>query len=385
MGTNFAVAPGEYLQEWIDGNGMSVGEFAVELGVTVAEIEDLLTGKEAIGREIAYQLERVTSIPSDSWIRFELKYREDLKRMSVGSEESCTSSIHDELASLFRQGGRSWVPVYLLMRDVSENELYKPEYSSFSAWLKDEAARCGVTETLLWQRKSAGDFYHEWSSGKTGVPSLEDGKHLSELNLNLVRKIAKIDPSRGDELMYEMIEAGLSTKMLRSEWRAVRSHEDGKGIGDATKTCYADAVGRKISCSDSETFEEIVNILRSAGLICSPYGRHEWYAEQEKAHEESPKCPAKVSCGHEADSVSSDAKEENSVMSGKERNDTENKIDSTDETVFSIMENGPESSKPIMAFRSREDAAYFLECLQQASGIMGGDTTYSIVDLILKN
>lgn len=91
MGTNFAVAPGEYLQEWIDGNGMSVGEFAVELGVTVAEIEDLLTGKEAIGREIACQLERVTSIPSDSWIRFELKYREDLKRMSVGSEESCTS------------------------------------------------------------------------------------------------------------------------------------------------------------------------------------------------------------------------------------------------------------------------------------------------------
>ena len=52
MGTNFAVAPGEYLQEWIDGNGMSVGEFAVELGVTVAEIEDLLTGKEAIPKAI---------------------------------------------------------------------------------------------------------------------------------------------------------------------------------------------------------------------------------------------------------------------------------------------------------------------------------------------
>ena len=72
-------------------------------------------------------------------------------------------------------------------------------------------------------------------------------------------------------------------------------------------------------------------------------------------------------------------------MSGKERKDTENKINSADETVFSIMANGPESSKPIMAFRSREDAAYFQECLQQASGIMGGDTTYSIVDLILKN
>lgn len=73
----------------------------------------------------------------------------------------------------------------------------------------------------------------------------------------------------GDELMYEMIDAGLSTKMLRNEWRAVRSRESGKSIDDATKTCYADAVGRKISCSDSETFEEIVNILRSAGYeVC---------------------------------------------------------------------------------------------------------------------
>ena len=269
MGTNFAVAPGEYLQEWIDGNGMSVGEFAVELGVSVAEIEDLLTGKEAIGREIACQLEQVTSIPSDSWIRFELKYREDSKRMSVGSEEPCTSSIHDELMGLFKQGGRSWVEMYALMEHVSEAELYRPKYNSFSAWLKDEAARCGVTETLLWQRKSAGDFYHEWSSGKTGVPSLEDGKHLSELNLNLVRKIAKIDPSRGDELMYEMIEAGLSTKMLRSEWRAVRSRGSGKGIDGAPRTCHADPVGRKISCSDSGTFEEIVNVLRSAGYeVC---------------------------------------------------------------------------------------------------------------------
>lgn len=112
---------------------------------------------------------------------------------------------------------------------------------------------------------------------------------------------------------------------------------------------------------------------------------NEWYAEQEKIHEETPVCSAKVSCGQEADFVSSDAKKENPVMSGKERNDTENKINSTDETVFSIMANGPESSKPIMAFRSKEDAAYFQECLQQAEGIMGGDTTYSIVDLILKN
>lgn len=269
MGTNFAVAPGEYLQEWIDGNGMSVGEFAVELGVSVAEMEDLLTGKETIGREIACQLERVTSIPSDSWIRFELKYREDLKRISVGSEESCISSIHDELHCLLGDGNRTWVRVYELISHVNEKELYKPDYKSFSAWMRAEAKREGVSESILWHRKSAGDFYKRWADGKEDAPTLAEGERLSEDNLNLVRKIAKIDPSRGDELMYEMIDDGLSTKMLRNEWRAVRSRESGEDGTYDPRTCHADPVGRMISCSDSGTFEEIVNVLRSAGYeVC---------------------------------------------------------------------------------------------------------------------
>ena len=269
MGTNYAVAPGEYLQEWIDGNGMSVGEFALELGVSVTELEDLLMGKRAIGKEIARRLEQVTSIPSDSWIRFELKYREDLKRMSVGSEEPCISSIHDELHRLLGDGNRTWVRVYELISHVNEKELYKPDYKSFSAWMKAEAKREGVSESILWHRKSAGDFYKRWADGKEDAPTLADGEGLSEDNLNFVRKIAKIDPSRGDELMYEMIDSGLSTKMLRNEWRAVRSHDSGKGIDDAPRTCRADPVGRKISCSDSETFKEIVNVLRSAGYeVC---------------------------------------------------------------------------------------------------------------------
>ena len=111
----------------------------------------------------------------------------------------------------------------------------------------------------------------------------------------------------------------------------------------------------------------------------------EWYKEQDKAHMNPPTCPAKVSCRLEDNPVIPESKKEKPIMSVKDHNDTASKIASTDETVFSIMANGPETSKPIMAFRSKEDAAYFQECLEQAAGVMGGDTTYSIVDLILKN
>lgn len=109
----------------------------------------------------------------------------------------------------------------------------------------------------------------------------------------------------------------------------------------------------------------------------------EWYSKQEQIYMKPPSCPAKISCRLETENAES--KKENHIMSGKDRNDTENKINSTDETVFSIMANGTGCSKPIMAFRNKEDAAYFQECLEQAAGVMGGDTTYSIVDLILKN
>ena len=43
-----------------------------------------------------------------------------------------------------------WVEVYKLLKSVEEQELYDPEYQSFTAWLKSFAERYDVTLTLLW-------------------------------------------------------------------------------------------------------------------------------------------------------------------------------------------------------------------------------------------
>ena len=153
-----------------------------------------------------------------------------------------------------------------LIAQVHREELYKPEHKSFSAWMKAEAAREGVAESLLWHRKSAGDFYSAWSKGKD-VPPLAEGSRLSENNLNLVRKIAKVDSSRGDELMMSMVDTGLSTKELGREWRELRRKESKDAFSGKTHAkAIASRLKLSISCDNMGVFDAVVAALKEAGI-----------------------------------------------------------------------------------------------------------------------
>jgi HTH-type transcriptional regulator/antitoxin HigA len=80
--TNYAVAPGEYLKEWIDDQGISGQEVADLLGYTLAQVEAILNGTVPITRDIAVPLERVVGIPVNAWIRYEAAYQADTARLS---------------------------------------------------------------------------------------------------------------------------------------------------------------------------------------------------------------------------------------------------------------------------------------------------------------
>lgn len=184
------------------------------------------------------------------------------------TEPGTLSEIQAELHDLLAAGGRTWVRVYELLARVSEERLYKPGYRSFSAWLKAEAKREGVSEGLLWHRKSAGDFYKSWALRNEGAPALEDGDGLSENNLNYVRKIAKVDEGRADELMREMVESGLSTNELRDEWRKVRPAKPAKEGAPAGPG--REPVVMRISCSAPA--DDVVTALRAAGIEATVLG-----------------------------------------------------------------------------------------------------------------
>lgn len=169
-----------------------------------------------------------------------------------GGLGSFQNELHELLGS-----GRSWTKVYACIDQVYRRKLYRPAYSSFTAWMKAEAKREGVSESGLWHKKSAGDFYKSWAAGRPYAPAL-DG--IPEENINLVRKIAKEDPARDDELMESVATgSGPSTEELRHEWRRLRASAD-------SKQQQAAKVPVALTCSDAATLKAAAAALRAAGF-----------------------------------------------------------------------------------------------------------------------
>lgn len=125
---------------------------------------------------------------------------------------------------LLGDGSGAWPEVYELIDCVRERGLYRPDFRSFTAWMKALADREGVSTSLLWRRKRAGDFYRAWASMHPAAPELGKTPNLSVDGLDTIRKISQIDAARADELMYELIDRGLSPKRLRAELRERELH-----------------------------------------------------------------------------------------------------------------------------------------------------------------
>ncbi|MGV9722818.1 HigA family addiction module antitoxin [Nocardia beijingensis] len=80
--TDYAVAPGEYLEEWIDEQGLSQQHVADRLGCSRKQVNEIVNGRAPITSDTALRLERVVGIPADSWLRYEAAYRADLARLA---------------------------------------------------------------------------------------------------------------------------------------------------------------------------------------------------------------------------------------------------------------------------------------------------------------
>lgn len=79
---DYAVPPGESLEEWLDEAGMSQSEFSQRTGRPEKTINEIVRGKAAITAETATQLERVTGIAARLWLNLEADYRAALVRQA---------------------------------------------------------------------------------------------------------------------------------------------------------------------------------------------------------------------------------------------------------------------------------------------------------------
>ncbi|SLB51714.1 HigA family addiction module antidote protein [Mycobacteroides abscessus subsp. bolletii] len=104
--TNYAVAPGEYLEEWIDEQGLSQQRVADLLGCSRKQVNEIVNGHAPITNDTAIRLQRVVGIPADSWLRYEAAYRADLAR--IADEEDLAEhvdQIHPNAVAYLRSLG----------------------------------------------------------------------------------------------------------------------------------------------------------------------------------------------------------------------------------------------------------------------------------------
>mgnify|MGYP000993997448 FL=1 len=80
--TNYAVAPGEYLGEWIDEQDLSQQRVAELMGCSRKQVNEIVNGRAPVTSDTAIRLERLTGIPTDSWLRYEAAYRADVARIA---------------------------------------------------------------------------------------------------------------------------------------------------------------------------------------------------------------------------------------------------------------------------------------------------------------
>lgn len=80
--TDYAVAPGEYLAEWIEDHpDVDRDAVAKQLQTSRLVIDRLIEGRIELDPALAARLEGLTSVPTAAWLRYEQQYRDDLRRL----------------------------------------------------------------------------------------------------------------------------------------------------------------------------------------------------------------------------------------------------------------------------------------------------------------
>jgi len=79
---DYAVTPGEVLEEYLDSYGMTQAELADRLGFTKKTVNGIIKGNAPIMPDTALKLERVFSRPAHFWNNLEQQYQEDRARLA---------------------------------------------------------------------------------------------------------------------------------------------------------------------------------------------------------------------------------------------------------------------------------------------------------------
>ncbi len=108
---DFAVHPGEHLDELLETSGMTQAELADRLGVHKKTVNEIVKGKASVSSDVALRLSKVFQYPAHLWNNMQRNYDETVARLS---EKERLKSHLDWLKQLpvKQMVDRGWLPAH---------------------------------------------------------------------------------------------------------------------------------------------------------------------------------------------------------------------------------------------------------------------------------
>ena len=164
-----------------------------------------------------------------------------------------------------------WVEVYKLLKSVEEQELYDPEYQSFTAWLKSFAERYDVTLSLLWLQKKSGKFYENYceyyKALSLPVTPLEKITIVPYV-LTMIEKITAGNMREAKELVDKAEAGSISRNELQTLWNLEKQEREKNGLPTKRLNRHDEEEFEKISY---QNFNAQATTLSDIGsVLCNP-------------------------------------------------------------------------------------------------------------------
>lgn len=192
-----------------------------------------------------------------------------------------------------RDTEKNWVDLYLAIAEVEEEQLYRPEYKSITAWGKALAERGGFHLRELWRRKRAGETYREYERrkealGKNAQPLEQittQTKSVNPRNLETIVKIAGGDKKMEERLIDQLAAGKIGRSQLEGMW------ESAKGAGAKTRKNQYDEATQDDVQSRAMTAARIVAAIQNANdgtWLPEEHKKRPWIKDKYRVFTEVP-------------------------------------------------------------------------------------------------
>lgn len=198
--------------------------------------------------------------------------------------------IEVELNNIAKKDKQNWSNFYVLLKEVETKELWKDNFNSFTAWVKHFATTSGMKESIIWNRKRAGEVYERYADIKIKTSNKDvatvENVDIAQDTLILIDKIAKGNTEMEQELVDKALSGELRPKDLKNTYYTLRATDKRYNTEDKSFNKHtAEEHRENVNTKNKDavlTAVDIVNYLKNSDWL-------EDYNERKKEKDSSIK------------------------------------------------------------------------------------------------